>query len=130
MTPCREWQGALSAGYGVKTYDGPEAYQAGWVHMHRWVVAQVDGWDAIKDRVVMHLCDNPRCFRYDHLRIGTSADNTADMVSKGRHRNQRKVVCQNGHEFDRVLMIYGKPVRRCSICEKARRRARYSKLRR
>jgi len=36
------------------------------------------------DQVVMHLCDNPPCFRYDHLRVGTTADNTADMLAKDR----------------------------------------------
>lgn len=30
---------------------------------------------------------NPPCFRYDHLRLGTAADNTADMLAKGRQRN-------------------------------------------
>jgi hypothetical protein len=56
--------------------------------MHRWVVAQIDGWDAIEGKVVMHACDNPACYRYDHLRIGTQADNTRDMDSKGRRRTK------------------------------------------
>lgn len=34
--------------------------------------------------VVMHLCDNPPCYRYDHLRIGTTAENNADRDAKGR----------------------------------------------
>jgi len=38
--------------------------------------------------VVMHKCDNPPCFRIDHLRIGTVAENNADRAAKGRsHRN-------------------------------------------
>lgn len=32
----------------------------------------------------MHLCDNPPCFRFDHLRLGTHAENLADMRAKGR----------------------------------------------
>ena len=35
---------------------------------------------------VCHLCDNPRCVRWDHLFEGTYADNMADMVAKGRNR--------------------------------------------
>jgi hypothetical protein len=39
-------------------------------------------WDP--SLVVMHLCDNPPCFRYDHLQLGTQAENLRDAVRKGR----------------------------------------------
>lgn len=34
--------------------------------------------------IVMHVCDNPPCVRPEHLRLGTKAENTADMVAKDR----------------------------------------------
>ena len=37
-----------------------------------------------KGMFVLHHCDNPPCVRPDHLFLGTAADNTADMMSKGR----------------------------------------------
>lgn len=76
-TPCEEWQGPRDrGGYGRRQHDGRTQY------IHRWVMATA-GHD-IAGMVVMHLCDNPPCFRYDHLRVGSIAENQADMVAKGR----------------------------------------------
>lgn len=78
-TPCVVWTGSADEqGYGHRRFDGKRQ------RVHRIAVAEVDGWDAIEGKVVMHLCDNPPCYRYDHLRIGTPADNNGDARLKGR----------------------------------------------
>jgi DNA-binding CsgD family transcriptional regulator len=50
--------------------------------MHRWVMSQLHD---ITGKTVRHLCNNKRCFRYDHLALGTQADNMRDMIEQGRH---------------------------------------------
>lgn len=55
------------------------------VMLHRWIVEQVDGalppWP---ESVVMHSCDTPDCFLYEHLSAGTYAENNQDCRDKGR----------------------------------------------
>ena len=46
---------------------------------------------------VLHSCDNPSCVNPKHLWIGTAADNTSDMMQKGRHRPPKLYGNKNGH---------------------------------
>ncbi len=79
-SPCREWQGAIDDnGYGVRGVDSKKKY------LHRWVVEQVDG-PIPEGMDVMHLCHNRKCFRYDHLKVGTRSENlrmSPSTVGKG-----------------------------------------------
>lgn len=82
-TPCVIWQGSTDKdGYGrmKRARDGERAT----VYVHRWVMEEALGRRLGRDEVVLHACDNPPCFRVDHLSIGSSADNNADMRAKGR----------------------------------------------
>lgn len=85
-TPCRLYRGPRNhGGYGRRpTPDerrkGGRAYQL----LHRWVVEQATGRTLEPSEIVMHRCDNPPCFRYDHLVIGTRTDNGHDRDAKGR----------------------------------------------
>ena len=49
------------------------------------IAVALDGRPA-GDLIVLHACDNPECVRPDHLRLGTYAENTRDMLDRGRSR--------------------------------------------
>lgn len=75
---CWEWQaGTDTAGYGKFKRAGRT------VRSHRYaLLAAHDMLDT--DKHVLHSCDNPPCCNPAHLRLGTNAENVADMVSRGR----------------------------------------------
>jgi hypothetical protein len=45
-----------------------------------------------KGAYLCHHCDNPRCCNPDHLYVGDSKTNVADMVSRGRHWTRSDLV--------------------------------------
>lgn len=69
-------------GYSNVTIGGREGEK--W-RAHRLVYTVIHG-DIPRFGVIRHTCDNRRCIRPKHLLLGTDADNTADMMARGRHK--------------------------------------------
>lgn len=86
-TPCIEttWR-RNSRGYGMKGRwpNTVYAHRVAWEEAHGAIPAGM---------FVCHKCDNPPCANVEHLFLGTPAQNTSDMVAKGRNSRGQ------GHPF-------------------------------
>ena len=82
-TPCRLWQGRVDS-HGYSMYTSPDRRKDGSLKLYRYMIEMLIGRNLDIDEHILHLCDNPACFRIDHLQIGTHAANMKDMRVKGR----------------------------------------------
>jgi hypothetical protein len=78
--PCLDWTGSTSDGYGLLRVGQRKML------VHRLMFELVNHQRIPSGFVVMHRCDNRRCYEPSHLQLGTVVDNSRDMVQKGRSR--------------------------------------------
>jgi hypothetical protein len=83
---CLEFTGSRNArGYGQLGSYRPKTGDTRPSLAHRAVWEYHNG-PIPEGLVVRHTCDNPACVEIAHLLLGTRADNSADMVARGRGR--------------------------------------------
>lgn len=122
---CLEWNGSRTRGYGQFTL----ARMVYKTHRLAWELA----FGPIPDGMaVCHYCDNPPCcqtqptegYPKGHLFLGTRKQNSADMIAKGRHFNQSKTHCKNGHEFtpENTFVRPASGYRNCVTCRRESQR--------
>lgn len=100
---CWEWPHTMSGGYGTFRIDG-FTFQA---HRVAWALE----YGEPGNRVVRHNCDNKRCVRPGHLRLGTSHDNAMDTIMRVRRggltREEIREVFQSTETQSKIAARFG-----------------------
>lgn len=117
---CHIWTGYTDEdGYGVISANGKNQR----AHRVSYVFSNGEIPEGLQIR---HTCDNRPCVNPAHLLVGTTQDNTGDMMSRGRHHQSCKTHCSQGHPYDEAN-TYIRPHdgnRDCIICRKSYKKAR------
>lgn len=81
---CHQLSGTQPDEYG-RIGEGGRRGRDLYAHRVAWEMAHGPIPDGME---VMHTCDNPPCCNVRHLKLGTHAQNMADMAAKGRVRQR------------------------------------------
>lgn len=122
---CWEWtRTTLPKGYGQCNWRGKTTQTHRLAYTLSNPLGIPDGW------LVLHSCDNPPCCNPRHLWLGTSKDNSADMVNKRRqYIPKRRTHCIRGHEYseENTWWVWQRGrtylARRCKACYSDKYRA-------
>jgi len=85
---CWPWTSGISSRYGYFTFSIAGKAYARRAHRYSYTITFGDIPEGL---CVCHRCDNPICVNPQHLFLGTTKDNVADKIAKGRQ--QRGVIC-------------------------------------
>lgn len=119
---CWPWIGAhLSNGYGslgAVLVNGRIVSQIG-AHRVSFFIAN-GHWP----NITRHTCDNKNCVNPFHLIDGTTKQNAADMIERGRCPASQRTHCPQGHEYSekntRINKYGHRACRRCSSLNQTR----------
>lgn len=82
-TGCWNWVGSYTKkGYGKMSLGN-------WPHKTHRISYIIHKGPIPHGLVVMHSCDNRKCWNPAHLSVGTQRDNVHDMIKKGRRNTAR-----------------------------------------
>lgn len=114
--PCKVWNGVVTRrGRGQMTLNGKITQPSRATFLNNGgVLTSERPW-------VLHKCNNPLCYEFEHLYAGNNSQNQKDSVIAGTHANAKKTHCPHGHKYDTLnTCIKYDGSRRCRTCHRIR----------
>lgn len=97
---CWRWTGSkFQSGYGMIIVSGKQR------RAHRVMFEVING-PMPSGMIVCHKCDEPSCVNPNHLFLGTNADNSSDMVGKGRQARGDRNAMRRPEMRDRFSRMF------------------------